>query len=965
MAKTNRSGNGHPKTVPNRPIADRASGDQLVVDQTPAEMLRIRGARTHNLRNIDLDIPRDVLVVITGPSGSGKSSLAFDTIYAEGQRQYFESLSAYARQFLDQLERPDVDLIEGLQPTIAIDQRAGSHNPRSTVATVTEIYDYLRVLMARLGTPTCFQCGAAIRQQTPEQILDELSALGEGTKVMLLAPFVRGKKGAHAEVFESIRKAGFVRARVDGGVHDVERPPELARQKLHHIEAVVDRLVIREGIASRLAESIRLAVRHGDGLLLATYQTPASAGNGQTWQDRLFSTQYACPDCKLSYEELEPRTFSFNSPYGACPACQGLGTKEQFDPELVLPDETKSLADGAIAPWRKGKPAEQRRRKKQLAVFLEAAEVENDKPLAEWTPRQRQTLWEGDKLFPGLPQLLELERSAASTDEERERLTAFRGQVACPECGGARLRPEARGVRLGGLRIHDITAQTVTAAEQFFAGLSFTDVEAEVAARTVTEISARLEFLRQVGLDYLTLDRPADTLSGGESQRIRLATGIGSGLVGVCYVLDEPSIGLHPRDNERLLTALRNLQRLGNSVLVVEHDEAIIRRADWLFDMGPGAGIHGGQVVAAGTPADVMQSESSITGKYLAGMLAIPLPEKRRAVSMKRAIAVEGASTHNLKNLDVRFPLAALVCVTGVSGSGKSSLVNETLAKAVRRKLGLGGGKPGPHAAMRGAAQIDKLVEVDQSPIGRTPRSNPATYIGAFDEIRKVFTQTKEARIRGYRGGRFSFNVKGGRCEECQGQGTRKIEMNFLPDLYVTCPVCEGKRFNRQTLEVRYKGLSIAEVLALSVERAVEFFEAFPALRHMLATLAEVGLGYLTLGQASNTLSGGEAQRIKLAAELGRADTGSTLYILDEPTTGLHFDDVRKLLDVLQRLVDRGNTVIVIEHHLDVIKSADWLIDLGPEGGACGGYLLAEGTPEEIAALEGNETGRWLRPLFR
>jgi excinuclease ABC subunit A len=850
-----------------------------------SEMLRIRGARTHNLRNLDLDLPRDRLVVITGPSGAGKSSLAFDTIYAEGQRQFFETLSPYARQFLDQLERPDVDLIEGLQPTIAIDQRPGGHNPRSTVATVTEIYDYLRLLIARLGEPACYRCGQPIRQQSSEEILDELLALGDGAKVMLLAPLVRGRKGQHAEVFAAVRKAGLVRVRVDGQVFDLDSVPELSPRKAHHIEAVVDRIIVRAGQRPRLAESIRLALNHGDGVLLACYQTPAadSAGGAwNDWQDRVFSSLYACPTCKISYEELEPRTFSFNSPYGACPACQGIGTR--------APSSTDT-ADGVEA-------------------------------------------------------------------------SALVAAAPCAECGGTRLRSEARSVRLAGRAIHEITSLTVAEARAWFQSLCFDPEDAVLAGRSVAEITARLGFLDQVGLAYLTLDRPADTLSGGESQRIRLATGIGSGLVGVCYVLDEPSIGLHPRDNDRLIAALHGLQALGNTVLVVEHDEAIMRQADWLLDLGPGAGRHGGALVAQGTPTEVAANPHSLTGRYLSGQQAIPLPAARRHVTRKKSITLEGVTTHNLRNVEARFPLGVMVCVTGVSGSGKSSLVNETLARAVGRKLGLLGPHPGPHASLRGVHQIDKLVEVDQSPIGRTPRSNPATYIGAFDEIRKIFAHTREARLRGYKSGRFSFNVKGGRCEECQGHGVRKIEMNFLPDLYVVCPVCAGKRFNRQTLEVRYKGLSIADVLDLRVDEGLSFFENFPTLQRLLATLREVGLDYVTLGQAANTLSGGESQRIRLAAELGRVDTGRTLYVLDEPTTGLHFDDVRKLLEVLSRLVDRGNTVIVIEHHLDVIKSADWVIDLGPEGGAAGGQIVAAGTPEDIAAIEDNHTGRALRAVI-
>jgi excinuclease ABC subunit A len=931
------------------------------------ETIRIRGARVHNLQNIDLDIPRDRLVVVTGPSGSGKSSLAFDTLYAEGQRQYIESLSVYARQFLHQLERPDVDLIDGLQPTISIDQRAGSQNPRSTVATVTEIYDYLRLLMARLGEPTCYRCGQPIRQQTPEQILDTLLALAEGTRMMILAPMVRGRKGEHKEVFAAIRKSGFVRARVDGQVVDAENPPALARQRSHQIEAVVDRVVVRDGVRGRLAESIRLAVNHGDGLVLATYEKKGrTAEVPSTWNDILFSTQYACPNCGISYEELEPRTFSFNSPYGVCPACEGLGARVEFDPELVLPDATLALAAGAVAPWKAVAPGVERKHKAALKDFLAAAGFRWSTPLEKLEPKTLQQLLRGDgKRFAGVLALLEKEYAATASEQTRQRLETFRGRVTCPECQGARLRPEARSVRIAGRAIHQITALTVGRAREFFGRLAFGTDRQPVARPIVAEITSRLAFLDNVGLDYLTLDRPADTLSGGELQRVRLATGLGSGLVGVCYVLDEPSIGLHPRDNQRLIDALRNLQARGNTVLVVEHDASIMRRADHLIDLGPGAGQHGGRIVAQGTPQELGRNAASLTGRYLSGELSIPIPAQRRKVAKTRSLVIEGVATNNLKGVTVRFPLSALVCVTGVSGSGKSSLLNETLARALVRRLGGIAPKPGPHTSLRGVSQIDKVVQIDQSPIGRSPRSNPATYTGVFDEVRKVFAGTRDARRRGYKAGRFSFNVKGGRCEECQGQGQQKIEMNLLPDLYVTCPACEGKRFNPQTLEIRYKEKSIAGVLDMRVDEAAAFFENFPVIVRLLRSLQEVGLGYVTLGQSSITLSGGEAQRIKLGTELGRVDTGNTLYILDEPTTGLHFDDVKKLLDVLQRLVDLGNTVIVIEHNLDVIVAADWIIDLGPEGGEAGGQVVAIGTPEEIAAAEENHTGRFLRETLR
>ncbi|MCR4411173.1 MAG: excinuclease ABC subunit UvrA [Thermoguttaceae bacterium] len=939
---------------------------EAAVGRTPVadEWIRIRGARMHNLKNLDLDLPRNRLVVITGPSGSGKSSLAFDTLYAEGQRQYIESLSVYARQFLHQLERPEVDLIEGLQPTVSIDQRAGGRNPRSTVATVTEIYDYLRLLYARLGEPTCYQCGEPIRQQTPEQILEELLALPEGTRLMVLAPVVRGRKGEHREALASVRKAGFLRARVDGEVVDVENPPALVHQKPHHIEAIVDRVVIREGVRPRLAESIHLAVKHGEGLVVAAYdqRTPDQRARGAdgAWRDRLFSTRYACPNCKISYEELEPRTFSFNSPYGVCPTCEGLGAREEFDPDLVIPDKSLSPASGAFAPWRDA-PAALRKAHAVLGPFLTSIGARWNTPLDKLKPKQFDTLLRGDgRKFVGVLWLLEREYESAD-DDARQRLEAFRGQVKCPDCGGARLRPEARSVRVAGKAIHETAAMTVREARAFFAALSFSEDERPVADPIISEIVSRLEFLDRLGLEYLTLDRPADTLSGGELQRVRLATGLGSGLVGVCYVLDEPSIGLHARDNQRLVDAMRDLQSRGNTVVVVEHDEAIMRQADWLVDLGPGAGRHGGRIVAQGTPDEVARNPASLTGRYLGGAERIAVPARRRRIAKTRMLTIENVTTNNLKNITVSFPLSAFTCVTGVSGSGKSSLLNETLARAMVRHLGGLAPKPGPFTALRGANKIDKVVQIDQSPIGRSPRSNPATYTGVFDEIRKVFANTRDAKRRGFQAGRFSFNIKGGRCEECQGQGVQKIEMNFLPDLYVACPVCEGKRFNRQTLEIRYRDHSIADVLDMRVDDALVFFANFPVIARLLGGLQEVGLGYLTLGQSSITLSGGEAQRVKLATELARVDTGNTLYILDEPTTGLHFDDIRKLLAVLGRLVDLGNTVIVIEHNLDVIKTADWIIDLGPEGGDRGGYVTAVGTPEEIAARDDHPTGRFLR----
>ncbi|HYO24435.1 MAG TPA: excinuclease ABC subunit UvrA [Lacipirellulaceae bacterium] len=939
------------------------------------ELIRIRGARTHNLRNVDLDIPHWQLVVITGLSGSGKSSLAFDTLLAEGQRQYIESLSTYARQFFEQMERPDVDLIEGLQPTISLDQRSNASNPRSTVATTTEIYDYLRVLMARLGEVACPQCGTPISQQTPAEIQEALLALPQQTKAMLLAPMVRGRKGRHADVMEQIRREGFVRVRIDGLTYDLDQAPEIKAQQRHDIDAVVDRVIIRQGIENRLAESVRLALKHGDGALRVAYQTPEAKtqANGASarentaengWVERVYNTQYACPDCKTSLAEIEPRTFSFNSPYGACPECDGLGAREGFLPELVLPDESLSLSGGALAPWR-GASAESRAQQHRLLdAWLSREQQDWEAPLGSWPARTRDQLLAGDGgKFRGV--LAELEMDFASGPVAvQDKLASFRGMVPCAACGGSRLRPEARACRLGGLAIQQIVGLSIDRAREFFAALAWTPAQQPVGEPLTAEIVRRLKFLEHVGLEYLTLERAADTLSGGEMQRVRLATGIGSGLVGVLYILDEPSIGLHPRDNARLIEALRQLQQQGNTVLVVEHDEALMRAADWLIDVGPGAGERGGQIVAQGTPADVAASPDSITGAYLSGRARIALPAQRRRAAKSRMLEIEGATLHNLKNVDVGIPLGLLTCITGVSGSGKSSLVVDTIAAALARKLHGAMARPGPHRALRGAAKLERLIHVDQSPIGRTPRSNPATYTGAFDEIRRVFAGAKHAKQHGYKLGRFSFNTKGGRCEHCQGQGVQRIEMRFLPDLFVTCPVCQGRQFNRQTLAVRYRDKSIADVLAMNIDEAAAFFENHAALHRMLRSLVDVGLGYLTLGQRSTTLSGGEAQRIKLAAELGGPAAGPTLYILDEPTTGLHADDIGRLLKVLQQLVDIGHTVLVIEHNLEVIKCADWVIDLGPEGGAAGGHVVAAGTPEEVAACDASFTGQWLRGVL-
>lgn len=958
---------------------------RLAANAAADPAIRIRGARTHNLKNVDVDLPRNQLVVITGVSGSGKSSLAFDTLLAEGQRQYIDSLGVYARQFFDQMQRPDVDSIDGLQPAIAIDQSQGSHSPRSTVGTITEVYDYLRLLYARAADIACAECGTAISQQSPEEIEQAISALPPETRVMILAPLVRGRKGKHAELLDLARKAGFVRVRIDGVTYPIEDAPELSSRKMHDIEAVIDRVVMREGIEARLAESVRLALKHGDGVLQAVYQTaeskaaaanvPKAVTNGTGsgvaynaatgWTEQLFNTRYACPECRSSVAEVEPRTFSFNSPYGACPGCDGLGVNKGFDPELVLPDRSLSIANGAIAPWRSTTAAALRKRHALLDEFLKRVAVTLDTVLADWPEGAVQQLLTGDGAgFLGLLMLLEEEFASTKREATRERLSAFRGEVVCPDCNGARLRCEARACRIGGLAIHELTALPLGDARRLFDGVTFPEDKLPIATPIVREIRRRLEFLELTGADYLSLDRPADTLSGGELQRVRLATGIGSGLVGVMYLLDEPSIGLHPRDNERLIQSMRDLQQQGNTVIVVEHDEAVMQAADWIVDVGPGAGARGGNIVAQGTINQLAEHSESVTGAYLSGARLIEVPAKRRRVAKSRALKLEGASLHNLRDVSVDFPLGAFVCVTGVSGSGKSSLVAETLAPELARRLNGASRKPGPFVGLQGVAQLDRCVEVDQSPIGRSPRSNAATYTGLFDEIRKVFAKTKLSRARGYKAGRFSFNVQGGRCEECQGQGVKKIEMNFLPDMFVTCDACSGARFNRQTLAVKFKEHSIADILAMPVDRAREAFEDHPAIKRLLDALFDVGLGYLPIGQPSTTISGGEAQRIKLAAELGAPKPGHTLYLLDEPTTGLHSDDVRRLLGVLNQLVDAGNTVLVIEHHLDVMKCADWLIDLGPEGGAGGGQVVAAGTPETVAECEASHTGRWLQGVL-
>ena len=933
--------------------------------------IRIRGARTHNLKNISLELPRDRLVVITGLSGSGKSSLAFDTLYAEGQRRYVESLSAYARQFLELMDKPDVDLIEGLSPAIAIEQKAASHNPRSTVGTVTEIHDYLRLLYARVGTPFCPDHAVALQSQTVAQMVDHLLALPEDTRIMVLAPVVAGRKGEQAGLFDELRAQGFTRVRVDGKVHELDAAPRLARNQKHSVDVVIDRVKVRGDVVQRLAESLETALRHADGRALAV-----EADNGK---EHLFSARFACPHCDYALPELEPRLFSFNNPMGACQRCDGLGEIEFFDPRRVVAHPNLSLAGGAIRGW-------DRRNHFYYSMLTTLAEHYGFDPEAPWEVLEdeaQKVILEGsgkekiafryvtergrsqvrEHAFEGV--IPNMERRFRDTDSAvvREELAKFRNTRACPECNGTRLRREARHVKIAGHPIYDISHWPLRAALAFFSGLELPGARAQVAGRIVREIANRLEFLVNVGLDYLALDRAASSLSGGESQRIRLASQIGSGLTGVMYVLDEPSIGLHQRDNARLIDTLKRLRDLGNSVIVVEHDEDAIRAADHVIDMGPGAGGAGGRVIAEGPPEAILACEESLTGKYLTGKMKIDVPVLRNRPGKQRLV-MRGARGNNLKDATLEIPAGLLVCVTGVSGSGKSTLINDTLYAAVARHLYGSTAEPAPHESISGLDHFDKVVSVDQSPIGRTPRSNPATYTGLFTPIRELFAGVAEARARGYDPGRFSFNVKGGRCEACQGDGVTRVEMHFLPDIYVACDVCHGRRYNRETLEVRYKGRTIHEVLQMRVSEAAEFFSAVPAIAKKLETLIEVGLSYLTLGQSATTLSGGEAQRVKLSLELSRRDTGRTLYILDEPTTGLHFHDIRLLLHVLHRLRDAGNTVIVIEHNLDVIKTADWVVDLGPEGGDGGGTIVAQGTPEVVAAVEASHTGRYLRRVL-
>jgi excinuclease ABC subunit A len=928
------------------------------------EAILVHGARTHNLKNITVRIPRDRLVVVTGLSGSGKSSLAFDTIYAEGQRRYVESLSAYARQFLQQMEKPDVDAIEGLPPTIAIQQRRSGFSPRSTVATSTEVHDYLRLLYARVGTASCPRCGREIRPQRPEEIVRRVLELAEGTRLVVLAPLVRGQRGEHKDVLRSIIADGFVRVRLDGRMYEVRDAPKLAKGKRHTIEAVVDRLVAKAAARDRLAESVETALRMSDGLVLVSHET----ASGQ-WRQTLYSERYACPKCNISFEELTPRLFSFNSPYGACPTCHGLGTVAEFDEDLLVPDPEKSLAQGALAAWTSGPKRYRRFYEEALARFARDFAVDPQTPFEKVPPAKRRALLHGGtpaaKGAPGEPwegvlsSLRQLE-TASPSPHVKQWLRGFMSEQPCPACRGARLRPEARAVRIAGQAIQDVCALTIDEAAGFFGRLRLAGDKATIARQVLQELRSRLRFMQDVGIGYLTLDRTADSLSGGEAQRTRLATQVGSGLVGVCYVLDEPTIGLHARDNHLLRQTLTRLRDLGNTVLVVEHDEDTMRAADHIIDMGPGAGERGGRIVAEGPPDRIAADPQSLTGQYLTGRLAIPVPKSRRKASARKAVRLLGCRENNLRNLNVTVPLGCLVCVTGVSGSGKSTLVTQTLSPALRRRLYGSRERCGAHRRLVGHGQVDRVIEIDQSPIGRTPRSNAATYTKVFDLVRRVFAQTREAKVRGYGPSRFSFNVRGGRCEACQGQGVLKLEMTFLPDVYVTCRECGGARYNRETLEIAYRARTIADVLEMRVSEALGFFEHFPRIVAMLGTLDAVGLGYIALGQNSTTLSGGEAQRVKLAAELGKRATGRTLYVLDEPTTGLHFDDIQRLLDVLGRLVDKGNTVVVIEHNYEVIKSADWVLDLGPEGGQAGGRLVAAGPPEKVARAAESYTGRYL-----
>ncbi|OFC72432.1 excinuclease ABC subunit UvrA [Alteromonas confluentis] len=939
------------------------------------DKIEIRGARTHNLKNIDLTLPRDKLVVITGLSGSGKSSLAFDTLYAEGQRRYVESLSAYARQFLSMMEKPDVDHIEGLSPAISIEQKSTSHNPRSTVGTITEIYDYLRLMFARVGTPRCPDHDVPLDAQTISQMVDKVLSMPEGSKLMLLAPVIQERKGEHVKTLQNLAAQGFIRARIDGEVCDLSDPPELDLRKKHTIEVVVDRFKVRDDLQLRLAESFETALELAGGNAKVAFMDDPDV------EEIMFSANFACPHCGYSLSELEPRLFSFNNPAGACPTCDGLGTRQFFDPALIVSNDELSLSGGAIRGWDKRSYyyfqmlqavadaygfslttpfSELSKEAKDVVLFGSKGKSLNFKYINE-----RGDVMERKHPFEGIIPNMERRYRETESNAVREELSKNLSQQPCNSCGGTRLRVEARNVFIEGTNLPKIADMSIADAFDFFETLNLTGQKAQIAEKILKEILDRLGFLVNVGLNYLSMSRSADTLSGGEAQRIRLASQIGAGLVGVMYVLDEPSIGLHQRDNERLLKTLTHLRDLGNTVLVVEHDEDAIREADYIVDIGPGAGVHGGQVIAAGTMQDILDSEDSLTGKYLSGREKIEVPKKRNSAKDDKWLTLTGASGNNLKDVTLNIPVGVMTCVTGVSGSGKSTLINDTFFKIAHRELNKATtSEPAPYKTMEGLEMMDKVVDIDQSPIGRTPRSNPATYAGIFTSIRELFAGTQEARSRGYKVGRFSFNVKGGRCEACQGDGVIKVEMHFLPDVYVPCDVCKGKRYNRETLEIQYKAKNIHEVLEMTVEEAREFFDAIPAIARKLQTLIDVGLSYVRLGQAATTLSGGEAQRVKLAKELSKRDTGQTLYILDEPTTGLHFHDIKQLLAVLHRLRDHGNTVVVIEHNLDVIKTADWLVDLGPEGGSGGGQIIAEGTPEDIAKAKQSHTGRFLKPML-
>ncbi len=931
----------------------------------------VQGARAHNLKNINVTIPRDQLVVLTGLSGSGKSSLAFDTIYAEGQRRYVESLSAYARQFLGQMDKPDVDAIEGLSPAISIDQKTTSRNPRSTVGTVTEIYDYLRLLYARIGKPICPNHGIEITSQTIEQMVDRLLTYPERTKMQLLAPMVSGRKGTHVKLLEDLKKQGFVRVRIDGDLRDLDDAIDLDKNKKHSIEVVIDRVVMKEGVAARLSDSLETALRLADGRVLVDVMEH---------EELLFSEHHACPICGFSIGELEPRMFSFNSPFGACPSCDGLGSTQEVDLDLVVPDWDRSLLEHAIAPW---EPTSSQYYPQLLKAVCDHYNIPMDVPVKDLPKDKMDKVLFGsgkekihfhyenefgnvrDQMieFEGVVRNVERRFKETTSDYVREQMEKYMAQQACPSCKGYRLKPETLAVKVADKHIGEVTQYSIQEADTFFKELDLTEKDMKIARLVLREIEERLGFLVNVGLDYLTLSRAAGTLSGGEAQRIRLATQIGSRLTGVLYILDEPSIGLHQRDNDRLISTLQNMRDIGNTLIVVEHDEDTMLAADYLIDVGPGAGVHGGQIVAAGTPQEVMENNKSLTGQYLSGKKFIPLPVERRQPN-GRKLSIKGAKENNLRNVKVDVPLGLFVAVTGVSGSGKSTLINEILYKSLAQKLNRSKVKPGEHKEVTGMDELEKVIDIDQSPIGRTPRSNPATYTGVFDDIRDVFATTNEAKVRGYKKGRFSFNVKGGRCEACRGDGIIKIEMHFLPDVYVPCEVCHGKRYNRETLEVKYKDKSIADILDMTIENVVVFFENIPKIQRKLQTIVDVGLGYMKLGQPATTLSGGEAQRVKLASELHRRSTGKSFYILDEPTTGLHADDIARLLVVLQRLVENGDSVLVIEHNLDVIKTADYLIDLGPEGGDKGGTIIATGTPEEVAEVPGSYTGKYLKPIL-